>query len=57
MGRSIQGLEDLHHGFSVDGVGQRHSGFALEAVVGAGDDLGGDFSPPTKPSSAWLNTA
>lgn len=43
MGRSIQGLEDLHHGFPMDGVGQRHSCFALETVVGAGDDLGGDF--------------
>ncbi len=43
MGRSIQGLEDLHHGFPVDGVGQRHSCFAFETVVGAGDDLSGDF--------------
>ena len=43
MGRSIQGLEDLHHGFPVDRVGQRHRGFAFETVVGAGDDLGGDF--------------
>lgn len=43
MGRAIQGLEDLHHGFPVDRVGQRHRGFAFEAVVGAGDDLGGDF--------------
>ena len=43
MGRSIQGLEDLYHGFPVDRVGQRHSSFAFEAVVGAGDDLGGDF--------------
>ena len=61
MGRSIQGLEDLHHGFPVDRVGQRHRGFAFEAVVGAGDDLGGDFKgvycTPTNPSSAWLNTA
>lgn len=43
MGRAIQGLEDLHHGFPVDRVGQRHSSFAFEAVVGTGDDLGGDF--------------
>lgn len=43
MGRSIQGLEDLHHGFPVDRVGQRHRGFALETVVGAGHHLGGDF--------------
>ncbi len=43
MGRPIQGLEDLHHGFPVDGVGQRHSALALEAVIGAGHHLGGDF--------------
>ena len=43
MGRPIQRLEDLHHGFPVDRVGQRHRGFAFETVVGAGDDLGGDF--------------
>ena len=43
MSRSIQRLEDLHHGFSVDGVGQRHSALALEAVIGAGHHLGGDF--------------
>ncbi len=43
MGRPIQGLEDLHHGFPVDGVGQRHSALSLEAVIGAGHHLGGDF--------------
>ncbi len=43
MGRSIQGLEDLHHGFPVDGVGQRHRAIALEAVIGADHHLGGDF--------------
>lgn len=52
MGRSIQGLEDLYHGFPVDGVGQRHSALALEAVIGAGHHLGGDFEglvlPPHK---------
>ena len=34
MGRTIQGLEDLHHGFPVDRVGQRHHGFAFETVTG-----------------------
>ncbi len=43
MGRSIQGLEDLHHGFTVDRSGQRHCGFAFKAVVGASHHLGGDF--------------
>ena len=43
MGRSIQGLEDLHHGFPVDGVGERHRGFAFETVVGTGHHLGADF--------------
>ena len=43
MGRSIQGLEDLHHGFPVDGVGQRHRAIALEAVTGTPAITWGDF--------------
>jgi len=35
MGRAIQRLEDLHHGFPVDGVGERHRCFAFETVTGA----------------------
>lgn len=43
MGRAIQRLEDLHHGFAMDRLGERHSALALEAVVGASHHLGGDF--------------
>lgn len=43
MGRSIQGLEDLHHGFPVDRVGQRHRGFAFETVTGTPAITWGDF--------------
>ncbi len=43
MGRTIQGLEDLHHGFPVDRVGQRHHGFAFETVTGTPAITWGDF--------------
>ncbi|CAJ1821792.1 hypothetical protein COOFOMLJ_01938 [Aeromonas veronii] len=43
MGRAIQGLEDLYHGFAMDRFGKRHSALALEAVVGASHHLSGDF--------------
>jgi len=43
MCSAFQRLEDLHHGFPVDRVGQRHSALAFETVVGAGHHLGGDL--------------
>ncbi|WP_199252964.1 hypothetical protein [Aeromonas caviae] len=43
MSRPIQGLEDLHHGFPVERVGQRHRGFAFETVTGAPAITWGDF--------------
>jgi hypothetical protein len=43
MGRPIQRLEDLHHGFPVDRVGQRHRGFAFETATGAPAITCGDF--------------
>ena len=43
LGGSIQGLEDLHHGFPVERVGQRHRGFAFETVTGAPAITWGDF--------------
>ncbi|MFK7684172.1 hypothetical protein C1C92_22390 [Aeromonas caviae] len=43
MVRAIQGLEDLHHGFPVERVGQRHRGFAFETVTGVPAITWGDF--------------
>lgn len=61
MGRAIQRLKNLHHGFAMDRFGKRHSALALEAVVGASHHLGGDFKGyvlhPTNPFSACSNTA